>query len=45
MPGSPSAKANGGARVCGYDPNMQSRVTERLDVENELRQGGVSGVL
>ncbi|MFC3226075.1 EAL domain-containing protein [Marinibaculum pumilum] len=32
------AKANGGARVCGYDPNMQSRVTERLDVENELRR-------
>lgn len=32
------AKANGGARVCGYDPNMQSRVTARLDVENELRR-------
>ncbi|MEQ8345955.1 MAG: EAL domain-containing protein [Sneathiellaceae bacterium] len=32
------AKANGGSRVCGYDPNMQSRVTERLDVENELRR-------
>lgn len=32
------AKANGGARACSYDPNMQSRVTERLDVENELRR-------
>lgn len=31
------AKGNGGARTCGFDQNMQSRVTQRLNVESELR--------
>lgn len=31
------AKGSGGARTCGFDQNMQSRVTQRLNVESELR--------